>query len=401
MRSIIEQTAEKSSRLEVSWSARVSEFSTGSRWWLLRDVLLAFVVSRAFLYLIAYLAQYLRAGEFLAAFSDFPVLNIWAHWDSGWYMQIVNGSYWRDSTKDLTSGMTSFPFFPLYPLLVKALAVPIAAVWHSAAATLLSGLLISNGALIGALICLHRLTCMEATEDDARRAVIYALFFPMGFFFSAFYTESLYLFLSVAAFYAGRRGKWVVAGLVGGLSALTRPTGVLILLPLLLMYARDRQWNVRKFDRQVFALILIPALFAIYPLFLYTLVGNPLAFVDAQSAWGHATSWPWRTLFSPLHRTPVVTAFEQGMVIVFLVLNVFTFAWLPLPYGMFTLLNLLPALISGDVNSMSRYSAVTFPSYIVMARLGRNPILHNTIMILSVGLQVVWMIAWVRFYWVV
>ena len=401
MRSIMDQAAERAGRLEARWSARISEFSIAPRWWLLRDVLLVFVISRILLYLVAYLAQYFRAGDFLAAFSDYPALNIWARWDSGWYMQIVNGSYWRDSTKDWTTSMTSFAFFPLYPLLVKALAVPLAAVWHSAAASLLAGLVVSNAALIGALVILYRLTCMEARADDARRAVLYMLFFPMGFFFSAFYTESLYLLLSLAAFYSGRRGRWVVAGIAGGLSALTRPTGVLILVPLFLMYAGERQWKVRKFDRQVLALVLIPTLAAVYPLFLYSLVGNPLAFVSAQSAWGHATTWPWQTLLYPLHRTAIVTPFELSVVVVFLVLNVLTFIRLPLPYGVFTLLNLLPPLISGDVNSMTRYCAITFPSYMMLARLGRNRILDNIIIVFSVGLQVLWMIAWVRFYWVV
>ncbi len=59
----------------------------------------------------------------------------------------------------------------------------------------------------------------------AKRTIFYLCIFPTSIAFSSFYTESLYMALTLAAFLRGGEGKVVAAGIAGGLSALTRPTG--------------------------------------------------------------------------------------------------------------------------------------------------------------------------------
>ena len=61
-------------------------------------------------------------------------------------------------------------------------------------------------------------------------------FFPTAWVFSAVYTESLFLALSAGAIYAGRLGRWRWAGALGALAAATRSTGVLLAVPLALLY---------------------------------------------------------------------------------------------------------------------------------------------------------------------
>ena len=63
--------------------------------------------------------------------------------------------------------------------------------------------------------------------------------FPMSFFFSAVYSESLFLALSIGAVYAARRERWMWAGLLGMLAATTRSAGVLLLVPLAMIYLWD------------------------------------------------------------------------------------------------------------------------------------------------------------------
>jgi hypothetical protein len=58
----------------------------------------------------------------------------------------------------------------------------------------------------------------------------------MGFYFSAVYSESLYLALSVGLFLCARRGRWGSAAMLGALASATRSTGVVLILPLLLLY---------------------------------------------------------------------------------------------------------------------------------------------------------------------
>lgn len=106
----------------------------------------------------------------------------------------------------------------------------------SAGATLVAGVVVSIGALMAALYLLHRLVALERGAQTADLAVLFVAFFPMAFFFSAVYTESLFLALSVGAFYAARRGWWARAGIAGALAAATRVTGLVVLVPLLVLY---------------------------------------------------------------------------------------------------------------------------------------------------------------------
>jgi hypothetical protein len=61
-------------------------------------------------------------------------------------------------------------------------------------------------------------------------------FAPMAFFFSAVYSEALFLALSVGVFWCARTGRWAFAGVLGALASATRPTGVLLIAPVLILY---------------------------------------------------------------------------------------------------------------------------------------------------------------------
>ena len=54
-------------------------------------------------------------------------------------------------------------------------------------------------------------------------------FAPMAFYFSAVYSESLYLALSVGLFWCARQGRWAAVGVLGALAGATRSAGVVLL----------------------------------------------------------------------------------------------------------------------------------------------------------------------------
>jgi len=120
-------------------------------------------------------------------------------------------------------------FFPLYALVVKAVG------WVLGS-PLLAGIGVSLAAFAVALYLIHRLAALELGEAYARPTVLLAALFPTALFFSAVYTEALFLALSVGSVLAARRGQWALAGAVGALAAATRNTGVLLLVPLVLLY---------------------------------------------------------------------------------------------------------------------------------------------------------------------
>lgn len=144
-----------------------------------------------------------------------------ARWDSVWFLAVANHGYGGSSARTA--------FFPLYPLLAHA------AGWLTGSA-LTGGLPVSLVAFAMGLGLVHRLAELELGRAAADRAVLLLACFPMSFFFSAVYSESLFLALSAGALLAARREHWALAGALGALGAATRSVGVVLVLPLLWIY---------------------------------------------------------------------------------------------------------------------------------------------------------------------
>ncbi|MEA2457299.1 MAG: hypothetical protein QOC95_271, partial [Thermoleophilaceae bacterium] len=152
-----------------------------------------------------------------------------AHWDALWYLQIAQHGY-MPTTLATTPGST-VAFFPAYPSVVHVVAG-----FGGAAVTLVAATLVSLAAFFAALVVFQRLVTLELGQRFARPALLLLAFFPVSFFFSAPYTESLFLLLSVGAFYAARTGRWAAAGVLAAVASGTRNSGVLLILPLLVLY---------------------------------------------------------------------------------------------------------------------------------------------------------------------
>src|SRR3954469_1156021 len=143
----------------------------------LRDALIAFVVSRAFVWVVAVVAVAVLGADAGSAsafgrpelthpFGE-PLDTLFAplaRWDSVWYLGIAHDGYSGASTA----------FFPLYPLLVRAFAVS-----GSPGALLVSASFVSLASLSGALWVMHRLVALElGSEAVARSAVLLLAVFP-------------------------------------------------------------------------------------------------------------------------------------------------------------------------------------------------------------------------------
>src|SRR5438552_15076445 len=100
-------------------------------------------------------------------------------------------------------------------------------------AYLVAGLVISNIALLVALVYLASLVAIDRDATAGTRGALYLLVFPPSVFLAVVYPESLLLALSIGAVYHARRGQWLPAALLGALAALTRPfVGAAVAVPL-------------------------------------------------------------------------------------------------------------------------------------------------------------------------
>ena len=340
----------------------------------------------------------MRAGSYLYADPNNMVLDGLIRDDSWWYINIATQGY---NIGDVPSGVQgNVAFFPLYPLLVKMATALTGNVF-------LAGVLVANVALLFALGHLFALVRREWGEDTAARAVFYLAAAPTAMFFSAMYTESLYLALVIATFNYANQRQWDRAALMGALAAATRNTGIVLAVAIALegchqygVVWRPAHWGraaLWSHVRSQFQPVLRswPALLAAgcvplgllaYMAYLANAFGDPFAFIHVQAAWGRATpggaalTQLLGTVRTDLHlgnnlwagQFDHKTLLDVLMTLVFLPLALLTVRLLRPTYSVYTLLTFLIPLATGSLGSMTRYVLMLVPCFILLAVWGRR-----------------------------
>src|SRR4051812_11545739 len=195
-----------------------------------------------------------------------------ARFDAAWYLAIAHHGY-------EVGGRAAF--FPLFPGLVRVGG-------EMLGSPLIVGILISSACGLGGLYLLHRLVALDFGIERARTVVWLAAWFPGALVISAVYSESLFLLVSVGAIYAARLGRWPLAGMLGAAAAATRSGGVIVIVPLLIIYlygprldrsARDLVsglWPRHRPRADILWLLLaVPAGLVAYVLYLGLSTGDP------------------------------------------------------------------------------------------------------------------------------
>ena len=344
------------------------------------------------------------------------VTDVWARWDSVWFLRIAEHGY------DAASGAAS-AFYPLYPAAVGLLGRALFGHY------VLAGILVSLLAAFGSFLLLHRIAEERLGAEGARRAVLYLAVFPFALFLQAVYSESVYLLLTLAAFLLAERGRFPAAGAVAGLALLTRPTGV-ALLPALALVA----WRERRRARALASLALAPLLFAAYPLYLWRAEGDAWAFRHAQRLWsrhlspvgplggiwdGFRAGWAGiEQLASGSHTHVYWTAVQDtdpiraatlnleclAYLVLFAVLTAIAWKRFGAPYGLFATLSLaIPLSVPSErwpLLSLPRFGLTIFPLFLALASLGGRPRAHTAIVAISSLLLGVSVVQWALWQWV-
>jgi Mannosyltransferase (PIG-V) len=327
-----------------------------------------------------------------------------ARWDSVWYLAIAQGGYDHDPSRTA--------FFPLYPMMIRGVGVVIGS-------DLIAGVLISLVAFAFALLLVYRLAVLELDSKLAGVTVMLIAFCPMAYFFSAVYSESLYLALSVGCILPARLGRWASAGVLGALAAASRNSGIVLVVPIVLLFlygpradrpdphaARGPQATPANRSGPWLLLprhpiqpaigwgALVPAGLAAYVGWLALKTGDGLAPFHAQQVWFRHFAGPfggvwdgavaaWDGLRQLLHGPPpplyfttaggnaLTVAGQNLMLFGFLVLGLIacagTFRRLPLAYGAYALASLAMPLSypvgPQPLASLPRYEVVLFPLF--------------------------------------
>ncbi len=161
-------------------------------------------------------------------------LDGWYQFDAGWYLGIVRAGY------SYAPGQQSpVAFFPAYPLGVRGLGDVLGD--HQVAGQLLSVLCGLVAVVLFAFWTRRRLPRRAAVL-----AVAVVLLYPYAFFlYGPMYADSLFMLSAIGAFVLLERRWYLAAGLVGAIATAGRPVGVAVAVGLVVrtleMLAEDRR----------------------------------------------------------------------------------------------------------------------------------------------------------------
>ncbi len=281
----------------------------------------------------------------------------------------------------------SLRFFPLVPLVARAVSRPFGD--HVDVALLV----VTNACAFGFLVVLARLTRLETHDERVVRAAVWlGALAPPAVALVLGYAESALLLLSVGVFLCLRTNRPMGAAALGFLAGLSRPFGVLLMVPALVEVARG--WRGASKARRAEGLVAIVA---------------PAAGVATYLAWVGSV---YGDALRPLHlqqssdlrgsfRDPVsavVTAVAHGSdrptgllhVLAFagcVVLAVIVARRLPVSYAAFAALCLLVAVSAENLDSLERYALGAFPLIMGLALcLQSRAVMRTVVGVSAVGL---------------
>lgn len=306
-------------------------------------------------------------------------------WDAIHYLSIAAYGY---------IGSPSTVFYPLYPFLMHVVGL-------LTGSLALAGVAISLGAFVVALALLARLTELELGIGAAQATVMALALAPLSFYFSAVYTESLFLALSVGAVYGARTGRWRLAIGLAVLASLTRVNGVVLVAPLAMLRWQQRAgsrgswrsaqlWRSPTFWRAQLPLLAVPGALVAYLGSLALHGFSPLAPFAQEVAYQRGSGGPLFTLvravqaagggvrlltsgiepiYWPSIRGPLSLGAESLWLLAVLGASLaalrLTWRRLPRHYGIYAALGLAVCLSSPEIGqplmSFDRYVLTIFP----------------------------------------
>lgn len=312
-----------------------------------------------------------------------------AKWDSEWYLDIAQNGYSFKGPEKLSN----IVFFPLYPLLIRMTS------FLTGGRLILTGWILSSIFLLLALLYLFKLVKEFHPKIDPYLPIFFLLIFPTAFFLNAVYTESLFIFLSLATFYYGFKRKFLWAGVFGLFASLTRITGVLLFVPLLWEYFRSRDFNIaRSLNLKILPIFLVPVGTLSFFLYHYFRFNDLFLFFKVESWWGRIFELN-KGHFLLFSNSAIVNLCLDVLFVIFVLTALyFVFKKLRTSYALYMIATLAIILSTGTLMSIGRYILVLFPVYILLASV-KNQYLQRAWIFISTLLLAMYTILFVNNYW--
>ncbi|MEY2562536.1 MAG: hypothetical protein QOH88_729 [Verrucomicrobiota bacterium] len=326
-------------------------------------------------------------------------LGIWNRWDAWHYLNVAEHGYAGEGSGEQRYMIV---FLPLYPLSIH-LSYFLVRNWHVAA------VIVSNLCAAGAFCYCFLLTQKEYGRHAAKAAVFYFSIFPTAYFLHVAYSESVFLFLTIGAFYYARQSRWLPCALMGMLATSSRISGLAVMLPLAFEYFQQKEFRWRNIRWDAALLALIPLGVVAYLYLNYHYFGDPFKFLQYQREhWHRWLRWPFPALkanwYMVTHDTAVIERVMQHgwqlAAFVFgtagLILAAFR---LRLCYTLYLALSWVLIFCDSFTLCSPRYLLTLFPLFMLMAEARRREWLHYSATMLFLLFYALNVTQFVRGWW--
>ena len=320
----------------------------------------------------------------------FPLLG--RSWDSQWYVRIAEHGYGRTVHQPSGLVFNDLAFFPVYPLLVRAVRTVTGLTGGGA------GLLISWTAAAVAACGIYLIGARLHGRAAGTVLVLVWGLLPHSIVLSLAYTEPLLTAFAAWSLYAVLSGHWAWAGTLAALAGLSRPNGLAVAVAVLVAAAHEL-WRrrLRGIPPGLWAgAVLAPLGWGGYVLWVGVRTGDPFGgYFGVQHGWGSAFDLGRGSLHTlrvmVTHSSPLV----YPMTIVIVAAYVLLFALLlvervPLPLVVYSGVLLVVALGgSGYFCSKPRFLLPAFPLLLpvacALARTARARPWHATLVVAALA----------------
>lgn len=289
-------------------------------------------------------------------------------------------------------------FYPLYPLLIKIFTFLFRSYFVSA-------IIVSNLSFGLASCVFYELLRLDYSDKKAASGLLLMFLAPFSMFYSAVFTESVFLLTTVLCLYFMRIKKTFLMGLFGFLACLSRTQGIILfvcaMIPLASDYIKTKKINFKE----LLGALIIPLGFVVYLSMNKILFGNWFQYLQFQAAepWYNKAQWFGKTLAYSYNMALQYPGLAKIIYLPQLIL--FYIGTLSIFYGIYKKVRIeylvylggyiFTCYTHGWLISGSRYMCACLPLYIIFAS-AKNKYVKIGILILSTVLCFIYTGLWLK-----
>lgn len=261
-------------------------------------------------------------------------------------------------------------FYPLYPLLIKIFNV----IFNN---YFISGIIVSNLSFMITSCVFYELLRIDFDSEKAASGLAFMFVAPFSMFYSAIFTESIFILCTVLCLYFMRIKKPIFMAISGFFACLSRTQGIILFICALIPVISDLIKNKKINLKELICAFVIPIGFLIYLLINKIIFDDWFKYIEFQAIapWYNKAQWFGKTLtynyemaldypgLANILYWPQLALFFIGTLSIFYGV----FKKVRVEYLVYTGVYIFVCYTSGWLISGSRYMCACLPLYIIFA----------------------------------